>query len=132
LTGRPRPLFQHFLGGCNDEVLAFKGLYFADLRNIDAREVTQHIILPSERSTTMYSKIKSDFLDTIGNEEYYCYHVRLGDFISMCEQMENPEQYPEMMASIPPSYLKTFHEYTCHVTPEILASTIIDKKYPAF
>jgi len=118
---------QRYLGGCNDEVLAFDGLFFANLADADPSKLMPDVMQPSKKVTKIYDTVKASFLSAIGSSEYACYHVRLDDFVSMCNKVENPEKHPEVSSW----FVNTAKDFKCVVTPEELAFTIEEKGYPA-
>jgi len=127
----PVEKLQHYLGGCSDEVLAFDGLFFANLLGINPRELMPDVMLLSEEAAGLYQRVKDKFVSELGTSEYACYHVRLGDFASMCHTLEYPDQSPEIASTFPASYLQTAQEFSCSVSPHELSLEIIKNGYPS-
>jgi len=120
---------QQQLGGCDDEVLAFDGLYFANLNGVRPRELMPDVMTLSEETEEVYRSVKNKFVDEFGAADYGCYHVRLGDFTEMCKELENPAEGSKLF---PSSYLRTAQEFACSVTPEELVIALEENGYPAF
>jgi len=116
-------------GGCEDVVLAFDGMFFMNMNsglyeNNYARleRITQY----SDELRETHHTVKSRLRQMFGKENYTCYHVRLGDFISMCDEVSNAqdpryEYWTKMMRK----------GYKCLVTEEDLLSTILSDGRPA-
>jgi hypothetical protein len=123
---------QHLLGGCDDEVLAFDGMFFANLKGLKPRDLMPDVMKFSEESLDAFTSIKAKFETEIGSTRYGCYHVRLGDFTEMCDALQHPENHPDVSRSISTSYLRTAQEFACSVPQEQLVATLRAKGYPAF
>jgi len=86
----PSPAYlQHLFGGCSDEVLTFQGMFFADVKGVDKYELMPEVVSLSEFALKTYGSIKTQLQEKLGDKEYNCFHVRLGDFESMCSAVRS-------------------------------------------
>jgi hypothetical protein len=74
---------QQYLGGCDDDVLAFDGLFFAKVEGVDPRKLMPDVMQLSNGAAELSKQVKDKFVREIGTSNYACYHVRLGDYASM-------------------------------------------------
>lgn len=75
---------RQYLGGCQDEVLTFEGMFFADIRRVDKYTLATYVTSLSNSAYDMYEVIQNKLYGQLGSKDYTCFHVRLGDFIEVC------------------------------------------------
>lgn len=76
----------NLLGGCDDVVLAFEGMFFSNIRTgKDKWQELVDTIVPSDYTARILHDVKVKLQQYFAQEEYACYHVRVGDFVSMCQ-----------------------------------------------
>jgi hypothetical protein len=128
---------QHLFGGCDDQVLAFDGMYYANLVEINPRERLPDLVTLGAQAKKIYSKVKKKFFNEIRKQSrkdtnYACYHVRLGDFTDMCDKLENADEKSDIFKILPISYLRTVKEFSCSVSSNELSSAIAKNPLPVF
>ena len=118
------------LGGCNDQVLAFETLYFANIKNnatwIDNFVLMNGALKLSDKAAKTYDTVKLHLHEKLGQSTYACYHVRLGDFVSFCDevsQSKNP-RYAYFASLLD-------QNYKCAVSADDLVSAITDVGLPS-
>lgn len=118
------------LGGCRDQVLAFEGLYFVSMNyNETAKDnfdLMNNVLKLSETAQRTYDTVKLNLHEELGGTSYACYHVRLGDFESFCDEVTH-SQNPKYAY-----FTNLVNEgYKCSITADELVSTITDVGMPA-
>jgi hypothetical protein len=122
---------QHLLGGCGDEVLAFDGMFFAKMTGYDPRSLMPDVLSFSEEAEKIYRSVQSKLHEEFGSSKNYaCYHVRLGDFLTMCDSINNAGTDSEIHKKVP-STIETAQKFACAVTPEDLRSVVESVGLPA-
>jgi hypothetical protein len=119
------------LGGCNDQVLAFEGLFFTHMKS-NAKYVDNFVLMNdalklSNRAARTYNTVKLHLHEKLGQSNYACYHFRLGDFTSFCNEVSSHSQDPKY--SFFASLLNK--GYKCAITVDDLASAMTDLGLPA-
>lgn len=100
---------KHLLGGCSDDVLSFDGMFFA---NMESKINKWEQVALRHNIWKTYNVIKLKLQDKLGQEEYACYHIRLGDFVSICSTIDKHRETV-------PHWVKWIAEgYKCVVTAE--------------
>lgn len=123
---------QNSLGGCDDQVLAFDGLYFAGLNGVDIRAILPDVLQTTASVDALVRSIQRDLVQELGSSEYACFHVRLGDFVDMCTTMTNLDRESSVSQTVSSSYLNTFAKFSCVLRPNEVAAFIRSKNLPAF
>lgn len=122
---------RHHYSGCDDQVLAFDGMFFNNIEGINPRELMPDVISMSPSTKQVYDIVKNKLEEKLGTDNYACYHVRLGDFATMCDVLENPERNLEVSKHLPSSYLRTAQEFACAVSPDELRVALVKNGYPS-
>jgi hypothetical protein len=89
------------LGGCNDQVLAFEGLFFTHMKSnatwVDNFVLMNDALKLSDRAARMYDTVKLHLHEKLGQSSYACYHFRLGNFTSYCDEVSSHSQDPKYL-----------------------------------
>ena len=122
---------QHLLGGCQDEVLAFDGMFFTNIEGVDPWVIWPDVLKAEKRIRTAISLAKHKLRVALGTAEYNCYHIRAGDFKKVCKRMEHPTA--EDRIAIPRDYFEVVENQgaICWVTPEDLNRALLEDGIPA-
>lgn len=123
---------QERLGGCDDQVLAFDGLFYAALNGVNVRDIVPDVLQTSPEVEKVVRAVRRDLVQALGSSEYACYHVRMGDFEEMCAAMANWNSDSTVSKHVTSSYLRTFSEYSCILEPDEVADMIRRENLPAF
>eukprot|EP00548_Thalassiothrix_antarctica_P001241 CAMPEP_0194143262 /NCGR_PEP_ID=MMETSP0152-20130528/12443_1 /TAXON_ID=1049557 /ORGANISM="Thalassiothrix antarctica, Strain L6-D1" /LENGTH=1068 /DNA_ID=CAMNT_0038842585 /DNA_START=431 /DNA_END=3637 /DNA_ORIENTATION=- len=117
---------QHLFGGCSDEVLTFQGMFFADIKGVDKYALSSEVVSLTEYAQKTYSSIKTQLQEKLGDQEYNCFHVRLGDFVSMCSTVDQGK-------SNIPFYNNLIKQgFQCAVSAEKVISAVTHHNKPVF
>lgn len=120
------------LGSCSDRVLVFESMYFNKLNTGVGRmkRLANSVQFTSGTKNVLHilrSKLQKQF----GQQRYACYHMRLGDFTSMCGRLEsNTKGLPKDFFAW---FIKLIEEQgmKCSVTAEEVLETITFLGLPA-
>ena len=121
---------KRILGGCNDRVLAFEGMFFAYLDTpVKRAKQLVDVVALSDSSKTALLTVKPNLQEKFGQADYSCYCVRLGDFVHMCSCIEGntkglPADFDYFLCLIK-------NGYQCMVTWEDVAHAIATLGMPA-
>ena len=99
---------RHLLGGCEDDVLAFDGMFFANIKSIDGRKLIPDVMRLSDGAESIYQSMRSKLIDKLGSSHFACFHVRMGDFVDMCHDIKTTDKAP--------GTTKTAQRFSCAVT----------------
>lgn len=127
---------QYYLGGCDDQVLAFDGMFFPNMfygpkkgGKQPAEKPIQNTLSLSSKVRAVVNKIHDALVRELGTADYSCYHVRQGDFVEMCHKLSSSD--PKVLRYIPKWFAKTGKEYLCLVTAEDLSRELEAVNRPA-
>jgi len=115
---------QQYLGGCQDEVLAFEGMFFADILNVNKYVLATDVASLSERANEIYKMVQNKLFGQLGTKDYTCFHVRLGDFSEMCSSKQ--------ISKIPFYNILKSQGFACETTLEQVKEAVVSNKRPAF
>jgi hypothetical protein len=104
-------------------------MFFAKMKGYDPRSLMPDVLSFSEEAGRIYRLVQSKLHEEL-SKDYACYHVRLGDFLTMCNSIENAGTDSEIHKKVP-STIETAQKFACAVTPEDLRSIIQSVGLPA-
>ena len=121
------------IGGCDDEVLLFEGMFFANLKTGKDKwvELVERI-QPSDFTVKILENIKVKLKkEKFLQGEYACYHVRAGDFTSMCKSVKRNSLGSSQNSF---DYWKSLLQqgFKCSLTHEEVVNAISALGLPAF
>lgn len=122
---------QHLLGGCDDEVLFFDGMFFSNLHGLDTRLLMPYVLSMNDRAENIFKHIKARLHEELGSSHYGCFHFRHGDFLSMCNTIETADTESEIY-KVSPGTIRTAQEFLCSVSFEELKLALLSYGSPAF
>ena len=104
------------------------------MKGVDPRKLMPDVMHVTDEVEELYKMVKERFLAHLGaavssstsENGYACYQVRLGDFESVCNIVDDPNKAPTEY------YRKTAKEYACAVQPAELLGALVEQGYPAF
>jgi len=122
----------HLFSGCHDEVLAFDSMFHVNHHDkngdwVDNFDVFVDIFRLSEKAQRAYNAVKRQLTEKLGQTQYACYHVRLGDFIPMCEELKEMKGNPSFQ------YWNEMLEqgHKCALTPDEVVMGVLSRSMPA-
>jgi len=131
LSTRTVDRVQHFLGGCDDTVLAFEAMFYAKLEppELHPVNVLADLLTLSPNVKRMINTLKAKLVDELGSEDYTCYQVRQGDFSAMCDTLDNPDK--NNGTTVPKAYYDLARKFLCYVTADDLSAAMLEDNRPA-
>ena len=121
---------RHLLGGCQDAVLAFDGMFFTDMEDIRPWTIWPDVLKLNKRIMAEISVMKDKLSEALGTNDYNCYHVRSGDFEKVCKRMEKPTPLDRQI--IPKDYFEVVEEQgaLCWVTAQDVCAALQEDDIP--
>lgn len=107
-------LIQARLGTCHDQIMVFDGMYYSrpsDLNSESFGKLLSHVRKPNSLTAHVIHEAANTIKLTFNMSNYTCMHMRLGDFIPMCNADSNMSTWIDHLRA---------QGFNCSVTSDLI------------